>query len=187
MAIRLVDEDVDVVVAAADGAELRPGLAAQPVARVARQRIPCPALEQRMIDRGIVGAVLPADAERDDVLNLVGDLRQPIDAVRRAVQRQVGANRRVAAGDVEPDADHRHLLGVGSHAADRHDVAQMPVGHQRRALGAAGDIVELRQRVGFVLAEDGDVRGLVFHSQDPRFPLARSPSAQKPRHALTAG
>ena len=157
--VRLVDEDIDVVIAAADGAELRPRLAAQPLARMPRQRVPRRAPEQRMIDGSIVGAVLPANAEGDDVLDLVGDLRQPIDEAGRAVQRQVGANRGVAAGDVETDADHRHLPGVGRHAADRHDVAQVPVGHQRRAFGAAGDVVELRQRVRFVVAEDGDVGG----------------------------
>ena len=30
----------------------------------------------------------------------------------------------------------------------------MPVGHQRGALGAAGDVLELRERVRLVLAED---------------------------------
>ena len=34
------------------------------------------------------------------------------------------------------------------------------------AAALAASIVELRQRLGFVLAEDGDVRGLeVFHNQ----------------------
>ncbi len=42
-------------------------------------------------------------------------------------------------------------------AADRHDVAQVAVGHQGRAIGAAGDILELLHRVRLVLAEHGHV------------------------------
>jgi hypothetical protein len=76
------------------------------------------------------------------------------------VQREVGPDRRVAAGNVEADADDRHLVAIRRHAADRHHVAEMPVGHQRRPCGAAGDILELRQRVRLMLAEHGDVGGV---------------------------
>ena len=48
-------------------------------------------------------------------------------------------------------------LRYAGDAADRHDVAEMAVRHQRGALGAAGDVLELRERVRLVLAEDGDL------------------------------
>ena len=110
-----------------------------------------------MPDRGVVRAVLAADAERDDILDLVGDRRQAIDEARRVPEREIGADRGVAARDVEADADHRHLLAVRGHPADRHDVAQMAVRHEGGPLGTAGDVLELRERVRLVLAEDGDL------------------------------
>ena len=67
-----------------------------------------------MIHRRIVGAVLPADAERDDVLDLVGERRQPLEQARGAAEREVGPDRRVAAGDVEADAHDRHLFGYAA-------------------------------------------------------------------------
>ena len=163
IASALVGEHVDVVVAAADRAELRARLARERLARVlAGTASHAGALEQRMVDRRVVGAVLAADAERHDrpgsrrrsPVELVGEVGRP-------VQGEVGADRGVAAGDVEPDADDRHLFLVGGDAADRHHVADVAVGHQRRALGAAGDVLELRERVRLVLAED---RSLVSSS-----------------------
>ena len=84
-------------------------------------------------------------------------MRRQLLARGLACDVQVGADRGVAAGDVEADADDRDLVPVGGDAADRHDVAEVAVGHQRRALGAAGDVLELRERVRLVLAEDGDL------------------------------
>ncbi len=109
-----------------------------------------------MIDRRIAGPVLAADAKRHGLLDLVGQLRKPIDKVRRAVQGQVGTDGGIAASDVETDADHRNLFVVGGHPADRHDVADVAVGHERGALRTAGDVLELRQRASVVLAEDGN-------------------------------
>ena len=79
----LVGEDVDVVIAAADGAQLGARLAAQPFTCVPRQRIPRVAAKQRVVHRRIVGAVLAADAERHDVLDFVGEGRQPLEQARR--------------------------------------------------------------------------------------------------------
>ena len=87
-------------------------------------------------------------------LIVAGDLvRQPRQLVTdgflvRAEVRQlrVGANRGVAARDVEADADDGDLVVVGGDAADGHDVADVAVGHQRDALGARGDVVQLLQR-----------------------------------------
>jgi hypothetical protein len=134
----LVSEDVDVVIAAADGAELLAGLVAEVAPHAHRQRLPGRRLEQRVINRRIVRSVLAPDAERQHVLDLVGDGLQAIGEPRGPGQRQVGANRRVAARDVEAHADHRDLFVVAGDAADRHDVTQVAVGHDRQAVGAAG-------------------------------------------------
>ena len=160
MAPALVGEHVHVVIAAADRSELRPRLAAQGIACVLRDRLPGGALEQRMVHGRIVRAVLAADAEGDDLLDRVCHLGQPIDEAGRALQREVGANRRVSAGDVEPDADDRDLSAVRRDAADGHHVADVTVGHQGRPLGAARDVGELRERLGIVMAEHVDVSRL---------------------------
>src|SRR5688572_2060004 len=110
-----------------------------------------------MLHRGIVRAVLPPDAERDLVLNGVGDLAKAIDQVRRTCPLQVGSDRRVAAGDVEADADNGHLIAVGGDAANRHDVAQVTVGHQRSPFSAARNVLELRQRLWLVLSKDREL------------------------------
>ena len=67
---------------------------------------------------------------------------------------QVGADRRVAARDVEADADDRDLIAVRGDAANGHDIADVAVGHERGSLGATGDILQLGDRVRLVLAED---------------------------------
>src|SRR6185295_1921258 len=118
------------------------------------QRVPRRGREQLMVDRRIVGSILPADPERDDVLDFVGDLVEPRGEIGRSVQGEIGADRGVSARDVEADADHRHLVPVRGHTANRHDVAKVAVRHQRRTFGAAGHVVEFRQRLGFVLAKN---------------------------------
>jgi hypothetical protein len=92
--------------------------------------------------------VLPAHAERDDILYLVGNLREPLLQARCAVQRQVRTNGGIAAGNVEAHADDRHLLGVRGDATDRHHVTLVAIGHQRRALGVARDVIQLRSVLG---------------------------------------
>ena len=93
-----------------------------------------------MIDRRVVGAILPPDAEAHGAGDLVGEpVERRAAPPRRAaerVEREVGADRGVAAGDVEADADDGHLVAVRRDAADRHDVADVAVGHERRSLGA---------------------------------------------------
>jgi len=162
--VALVDEHVHVVVAGADGAQLLPRLAAQRPPMLGGHRVPRRILEERVVGRGVVRAVLPADAEADLGLDLVRDGVQPAAALLLAatqvVQHEVGADRRVAARDVEADAHHRHLIAVRGHAADRHHVAQMPIRHQRRPLRATRNVAQLRQRLLVVLAEDPHVRSL---------------------------
>src|SRR5204863_6934425 len=95
----LIGEHVDVVVARANRAELLTGLGTQAVALVpVRHGVPRGILEQRIARRRVAGAILQADAERQRGLNLIGELAQPSLQLR---QRHVGADRGVAAGDVE--------------------------------------------------------------------------------------
>ena len=155
IASALVDEDVDVVIAAADRAELLARLVAQVARARAAARVPRRATrtaDDRPAHRP-TRFLRPMPNEMTSWISSASS-REAAGEARRAVQRQIGANRGVAAGDVEADADDRHLLAVGGDAADRHDVAEVAVGHERGALGAAGDVLELRQRVRLVLAED---------------------------------
>src|SRR5437667_3169121 len=150
----LISEHVHVVIARADGAELLARLGTQTVALVpVRHRVPGRILEQRIVGGRIVRAVPQAHAERQRGLNLVGQLTQPPPPLDLR-QLQIGADRSVAAGDIESHADHGDLVAVRRDAADRHDIAQMPVRHERGALGAARDIAQLLQSVGLVRAED---------------------------------
>src|SRR5688572_6214723 len=107
-----------------------------------------------MLDRCIAGTVLPADAERDLVLNRVGNRAEAVDQVGRPCPREIGPDRRIAAGDVEPDADDGDLFAIGGDAANRHDVAHVTIGHERGTLGAAGNVLELCERLSLVFSKD---------------------------------
>ena len=115
-----------------------------------------------MIDRRIVGRG-SSGRRRSETASWISSASSGSVVQRSGVAEpssvQIGADRRVAAGDVEADAHDRDLLAIGGDAADRHHVAEVAVGHQRRALGAARDVGQLGQGVRLVLAEDGDVRG----------------------------
>ncbi len=105
-----------------------------------RHGVPRGVREQRMIHRRVVRAILPPDAETDRGGNVVGNSAQRaanfVGGIAELREREVGANRRVAARDVEPDADDGHLLVVRSHSANGHDVPDVPVRHERRGRGA---------------------------------------------------
>ena len=76
-------------------------------------------------------------------------------------EREVGVNRCVATGDVEPDADDGHLVVIGGDTADRHHVPDVSVRHERGVSGARADVLELRERGGVVRAKD-------FHSTEKK-------------------
>ena len=75
----LVGKHVDVVIAAADRSQLLPRLGEERLAMPGRDGRPGRILEQRMVDRRVVGGVLPADPEADAVGDLV---RQGGDGLR---------------------------------------------------------------------------------------------------------
>ena len=97
-------------------------------------------------------------------MDLVGQFGQP---KLEALEGEVGADGGVAAGDVEVVASHRHHLVVGRHSADRHDVAEVAVGHQGGALGAAGDVLELRPGV-VVVSENGGLGHAVLKPKEKK-------------------
>src|SRR5439155_26301269 len=129
-----------------------PRLGAEPIALVTvRHRLPRRVLEQRVIGGRVVGPVLPPYAERDRLLDSVGQLAQ----VRRDVRAgQVGTDRRVAARDVEPHPHHRHVIAVRGDAPDGHYVPEVAVRHQGGAVGAARHVVQLLERLGLVRSKD---------------------------------
>src|SRR5690606_31402189 len=98
--VRLVGEDVDVVIPAPDRAELFTSLLPEFVAvpPPAGYRIPGGVIEERIVDRRIVRAVLPSDPERDRRLDLVGQLVGEGIERERAVARS-----QVTDGEVGPD------------------------------------------------------------------------------------
>src|SRR5690242_1370188 len=141
------------MIAASDGAKLITRLGDQRRAlRLARDRAPDGRLEEWMIGWRIVVAIAAADAEADRRLDLVGEVLELL--AREAIEGEIGANRGVAARDVESDADHRDLASIGGDTTDRHHVADVSVGHQCNALGAGRDVRELGERLLLVSTED---------------------------------
>ena len=155
---RFVHEDVDVVVAAADRAELLARLGLKRLAMLRRDGAPRRIVEEWMIHRRVVRLVLSADAEAHGVGDRVGDLaEQLLHLVGISAERfegEVGADRRVSAGDVEPDAHDRDLVVVRRDAADRHDVAHVAVGHESGVDRVLTHMLELDDGLFVVLAED---------------------------------
>jgi len=163
-AILLVDEEVDVVVAAADGAELRVGLVLQGLGGFGG-----PAFVG-VDDKGRVRVVLgvaPADAEGERVPDVVHDA---VDVLANLGGGDVETHGLVAAGDVEADGGGRDA-GLGrDDAADRDAVAEMSVGHEGEVVGGAGADARLFEGVGFVVAPDGDFVD-VLHWVVPFWPI----------------
>ena len=163
-AVILVDEQVDVVVARADGTEL---LARHLLERRDGLQLPGVVVEQFVVDVFLVAAA-DAEGERlEDVVHDRGDLGAHLVGVR------VETHGLVTAGDVIADARGRDVLAVGDYAADRHRVPEVVVRHERHAIRSAlagghlhlGLLVGLAAPVGNGVVEE-------FHG---RFPLSVSP------------
>src|SRR4029450_2711087 len=111
-----------------------------------------------MVDRRIVGLILPADAEAHGRSDLVGEsAERTLDlelAVAEVWEDEIGADRSVAARDVEPDADDGHLFTVRRASADRHHVAHVPIRHERCVGGARSDVLELCEGRRIVRSKD---------------------------------
>ena len=148
----LVLEQIDVVVAGTDGAELVARHALEVLDRL--DFLPERAVEQRVIDLFRIAAAKP---ETDVGGDLVED--RP-DAVRDALLGHVELHRHVAASDVETDARHRDVLFICNDATNRLRIAEMAVRAQHAAdhaaeLHAAG---HLRLGAIVVIAENLHLR-----------------------------
>src|SRR5262245_50137338 len=146
----LVLEEIDIVVAGPDGAEL---IARQLLEIGDTGRIPEGRIEQLVIDLHRVA--LP-DAEADRAADIV--------EIGLGARRDVGVLRiepdgHVAACDVEADTADGDVFFVGDHAADRVGVAEVAVGAQHTLHGAADRhaALHLGERLGLVLPVDLDV------------------------------
>jgi hypothetical protein len=177
----LIHEHVDVVVPAADGAELLAGLGLEDVVLVPpgerEERVPRRVGEQGVIGRRVLTLVLEPDPEREgrgDRVGILGEVRllhRPM-LTEEVGEPLAGADRTVAAADVEPDPGHTRLAAVGRHPAHRHDIAHLVVGHQGDVHRAAPHIPRLLEGlgVGCAGAEDRDTVNNLH-----RTPLHRAP------------
>src|SRR5215217_919564 len=137
-----------------------------------------------MVVRRVRGLADAADAEADLPLDLVGDAGQV--RAGEVLDRPVGANGRVAAGDVEADTHHAGLVLICRDAADRHDVALVPISHEGHPLRPPGHVPELGDGFLLVLAEDsGDAHAI---SLDKPFQdwISRYPK-HTPYHSAESG
>jgi len=118
-AVRFVDKDINVVVAAADRAELL----LRHVLEV-RERLLAPerVIEQLVLDARLVVA---AHAERNRADDFVHDLPD-LGTNRRA--GRVGANGKVAARDIESDPRNGNKIAIGDDTANRLRIPLVPIG-----------------------------------------------------------
>src|SRR5699024_6767399 len=75
---------------------------------------------------------------------------------------------------------HADLSAVGGDPADRHDVAEVPVSHQRRALGTGGHVPQLPEGAFFMLAEYFRFRFHCTFSLRPPAPCRQRPFSSLP-------
>ena len=163
MRVRFVREDVDVVIAAAHRAELRPRLVGSSSRAWLRHGVPGASrtADDRPAHRPRGSCARCRTRSRPGSRRRSRGSRSDAGPACRASVRSV----RIAAlpqAMSKPTPTTETCSRVGGDAADRHHVAEVAVRHQRGALGAAGDVLELRQRVRLVLAEDSDVRHASF-------------------------
>src|SRR5262249_32271855 len=129
-----VSEDVDVVVAAPDRAELLARLGDECLSMLRRHCAPCGVCEQWMIYRRVVRVLLATRAEAQGGGDRGGDLLEHrmrlLRPATEPAEGEMGSNRGIPARDAEPDAADGPLVGVRRAPADRHDVAHMAVGHE---------------------------------------------------------
>src|SRR5439155_14318784 len=133
-----------VVVAAADGAELRMRLVTQ---RTRGFGVPT---FVSIVDEGRVIVTLrifAAHAERGRVPDVVHDAAGVGAYFRRW---DVETHGLVAAGDIEADGGGADAVLRGDDATDGNAVAEVTVGHERHVIGGAGAELCLLERVLFV-------------------------------------
>ena len=135
-----VHQNIHVMVAAADGAELLAGHGFQ---RAHRVQLPGVVVKQFVVHRH---AIFLADAEGEVFKNGVHNAANIAAHIGGLC---IGQNGLVATSNVKADTGRADLVAVGHHAADGHGVALVVIGHQRHARSRARATLDLAQRVLF--------------------------------------
>ena len=141
-----------------------PAPSRQPVARVARHRVPRRAREEGMIDGGSSERFFrptPNDTTSWISSAMVGSraislVFPPVEILRKAALPHAMSGSR---------PQRPRLLAVRRHATDGHDVAEMSVRHQRRTFGPAGNVLELCQRLGSCWPKTANLLGTAHDSR----------------------
>src|SRR6185436_13716273 len=152
-AVRAILEQVHVMVAAADGAELR--LRQREQRSLLRDRAVRDGIEDRRVANRLV--VLAAHAERDRAPDLVHHAAHV--EVRGG---EIRSHRAVAARDVVADARGHDDRLRGEDAADRHRIALVVVGAEHAARLVAARVeaaIDLRARIGLDGSERDELVG----------------------------
>jgi hypothetical protein len=135
--ILFVCEQVNIVIAAAHGAEL---VTRQFLERRNRLQLPCHIIEQSVV---YLFVVLAANAEADDRPNVVHDRGNARTQLRAG---HIYTNGLVSAADVVADTGRTDRILVCHYSADRHTVANVVIGHQCDLVGGACTDANLVQR-----------------------------------------
>ena len=139
-AVGLVREQVDVVVAGADGAKL--GARHVAVLR-GLGKVPAGVIVEQLVLHRL--AVLAADAEREGAPQVVHDRA---DVAAQLPGIGVQQHRLVAAGHVEADSGWADVVGIGDHAAHGDRVAEVVIGHEGGVVGALPAALHLLHGAG---------------------------------------
>jgi hypothetical protein len=166
-AILFVCEQVNIVIAAAHGAEL---VTRQFLERRNRLQLPCHIIEQSVV---YLFVVLAANAEADDRPNVVHDRGNARTQLRAG---HIYTNGLVSAADVVADTCRTNRILVCHHSPDRHTVTDVVVGHQCDLVGGACTNANLVQRTIIGLTEHRNlvIENLhVYHESDPHLLVSR--------------
>src|SRR5215831_15973856 len=144
--VLLVREKIDIMISAANGAEL---FGRHRFQIADRFDLPRRIFEQFVFDTRFAFA---SDPERNVSYYVVHDF---VDLGREFFAFRVGQNCQIAAGDVEPDAAQRDFIFVSDNAANRLRVTLMAIGAKHAALTAGRDTgFDLLDRRSVVLPEN---------------------------------
>ena len=162
--VRFIGENIDVMIASADRAELSRGSLLQ---LSHWRQTPGGIVKKLVVDPFLTRL---ADAERNVANNVIHDLFD-----RRGNLREggVGSDGEISAGDVEADAGKRNLICVSNDAPDRLGIALVTVRAENAALAASGNAP----------LDLGDRRFIMGSEYFRRHPSFASPTT---RHVSTA-
>lgn len=173
---KLIVEDIDIVVAASDGAQL---LTRHLLQRSEGANPPFVAIEERVVYAFVIP---PAHAQANDANNLVHDRRNAVLYVREG---RVRKHRLIPAADVKPHARGADRIPVGSDASDGHRVAFMMIGHHGNLVGGLGASLDLSKRaLVYGSSPNGDAVS-PLHGRAPS--AARTPNGVVPTCGLSVG